>query len=129
MINDLKTGTVSRNSAEFLVLREYAKSGLADIYPEGVKLGFMAKIAAHVEFSKLNARLSYYGWAIKRNGEMISVRTRDEAVEGGAAQEELAYRPQAEREEMRRGLISHGNLVDPSTGRVIPLNRRREFGI
>lgn len=129
MIHNLKTGTISRNSAEFLVLHEYAKSGLAKVYPDGVKLGFMAKLAAHIEFSKLNARLSYYGWAIKRNGEMISVRTRDEAVDGGAAQDELAYRPQAELAEMRRGLISHGNLVDPSTGRVIPLNRRREFGI
>lgn len=129
MIKNMKTGTVTRNSAEFLVLREYALAGLATVYPDGVKHGFMAKLAAHVEFSKLNARLSYYGWAIKRNGELVTVRTRDEAVGGGATQDELAYRPQAEREEMRRGLISHGNLVEPSTGRVIPLSRRHEFGI
>ena len=129
MIERLKEGTILRNSSDFIVLRNYAQTYLKTIYPENAEPGIRARMRRHIKYSKLNTRLSFYGWGIKKDGEMVAVRTRSDVDVSKPNQLDWTYRPQEDRKVVKKGLISHGYMVDPATGRVVSMHERREYGL
>lgn len=129
MIDKLMQGKVARGSAEFNVLQAYALAKLAEIYPEGGVKGFLAKAAAHLALSKLNARLSFYGWAINREGDLFEVPVRGELPaqkEGKARPAFLSVEEMEER--VRSAAVETGRIIDPMTGRSVPKHNRFKYG-
>lgn len=125
-----KIGKIDRTSEQFSELQEAAQTRLSAIYQRS-RTGLLAKLERHVALSKLNAQLSFYGWAIKRDGTMIEVRVRGEPVDLGL--DSTPKHPQGSIEELneraRQCFIETGVIIDPSTGRRLPHSERHRFGI
>lgn len=129
MIDKLKQGKVARGSAEFNVLQAYAQAKLAEIYPEGGVKGLLAKAGAHMALSKLNARLSFYGWAIDRKGDLFEVPVRGELPAKKEGKARPAFLSVEEMEEMVRSAATEtGYIIDPMTGRPVSKHNRFKYG-
>ncbi|MCV6596459.1 MAG: hypothetical protein OIF40_05160 [Mangrovicoccus sp.] len=79
MFDAYPDGKIEANSEQFAEMHRIAKSRLAAINSmPGAGLG--SKFRRHLALSKLNAQLSFYGWAIRRDGTLFEVRVRGEPV-------------------------------------------------
>lgn len=130
MIKGLKQGKVAPGSAEFEVLQAYVQEQVSEIYPVGGVKGLIAKAAARIALNKLNARLSFFGWAIDRKGNLFEVRVRGE--DDGAVVE--ADRPgmlslRDMEDQVRHYAAGSGFVVDPITGRRVPKEERHRYGM
>lgn len=129
MIKGLKQGKVAPGSAEFEVLQAYAQERVSEIYPVGGVKGLIAKAAAHIALSKLNARLSFYGWAIDRKGNLFEVRVRGEQVHFEEDKKRPAFLSVEEMEErVLNSITESGYVIDPRTGRRVPKHERFSAG-
>lgn len=130
MLIDLPSGKIDQKSAEFPKLQAAAQSRLAEIHLlSRARLG--ARLKRHIALSKLNALLSFYGWAIQRDGQMFEVRVRGELVE--LKLDDKPKHPLGSiediNEQARIIYTETGKLVDPATGRRLPNSERHRFGI
>lgn len=130
MLGNLPIANIDAASAQFKELRSVAQTRLAEILQHsGTGLG--AKLKRHVALSKLNARLSFHGWAIKRDGTMIEVRVRGEPVDLNLLEHDsLRYGSFEDVNEWaRRYYATTGVLRDPKDGRELPVSERHRFGM
>ncbi|UWP91557.1 hypothetical protein K3X13_10850 [Aliiroseovarius crassostreae] len=130
MFIDLPSGKIDQKSAEFSKLQAAAQSRLEEILMfSEARLG--ARLKRHIALSKLNALLSFYGWAIQRDGQMFEVRVRGEPVD--LKNDDTPKHPLGSIEDLneqaRITYTETGKLVDPTTGRRLPNSKRHRFGI
>ena len=79
MFDAYPDGKIEADSEQFAQMSRIAKSRLAAINSmSGAGLG--SKFRRHLALSKLNAQLSFYGWAIRKDGTLVEVRVRGELV-------------------------------------------------
>ncbi len=126
----IPTGIIDAASTQFDELRAGAQVRLAEIlqYPSN-SLG--AKLRRQVALSKLNALLSFHGWAIKRDGTMFEVRVRNLPVDLNLPEHNnLRYGSLEDVNEWaRRYYAATGVLKDPRDGKQLPESERHRFGI
>ena len=77
----------------------------------------------------LNARLSFYGWAIKWDGSLFEVRVQGETPERPQDLEPLHGSVEDINMRARQAYITTGKIIDPQTGRVLPRSEGKRFGI
>ncbi len=76
MFDAFPDGKIDAGSNHFSELQRIAEARLLEIeLMPGTGLG--AKLRRYISLSKLNAFLSFYGWAICRDGTMIEVKVRE----------------------------------------------------
>lgn len=121
VISDLSVGRILRNTSEFVVLQDYAQTKLEEIQNNPEAKGFFGKVRTHIAFSKLNARLSFYGWAIDRMGKLFEVRVRGELPVKMMPAERPDFLSVEEMEEITRSAATEtGHVIDPMTGKKLP---------
>ena len=123
-------GKIEAGSEQFADMSIIAKSRLAEINSvSGVGLG--PKLKRYIAISKLNAQLSFYGWAIRRDGTLFEVQVRGEAVSLRSGEKPKPPLGSVEdlNEQARITYTETGKLVDPTTGRRLPNSERYRFGI
>ena len=130
MFDNFQDSKIEQGTEQFTELEEIARARLGVINQMAGR-GALAKLKRHIALSKLNALLSFYGWAIRRNGQLFEVRVRGETVDL-----KLAERPQRPHgsiedinERARQFYISTGIVMDPTNGKRLPHSERARFGI
>ena len=116
---------VEKDSDDFLMLEGLAKTKLSELQARNSG-SVLSHILTHVRYSMLNTQLSFYGWAIKRNGTMFPVRLRGETQDLRPIIENDCMYNSAEacREKARRAYVQTGKVIDPQSGRELPLSEK-----
>lgn len=129
MLEQFQNGKIDQTSEQFTALQDAARERLDAIYRRPHR-SLLDSLKCHIDLSKLNAQLSFYGWAIQRDGTMIEVRVRGEPVDLG-----LNNKPQfpfgsieEANERARKCFIETGAVIDPWTGERLPDSERHKFG-
>lgn len=121
-------GKIFKNTGEFLRLQETAKARVAEINADrGSSL--RSRLRTHIALSMLNARLSYFGWAINWDGSMLEVRVQGEAKRQTNDPEPLRGSKEDIIQRARQSYVSTGKIIDPQTGRIVPRSEGKRFGI
>ncbi|WP_281990747.1 hypothetical protein [Sulfitobacter geojensis] len=128
MFDDFTDGKIHKNTEDFGSLEATAQARVAEICAErGSDL--KSRLRTHIALSMLNARLSYFGWAIRWDGSMFEVRLRAAVTEQKDDPEPLRGSKEDINQRARQSYISTGKIVDPQTGRVLPRSEGKRFGI
>ncbi len=129
MLEQFRNGRIDRTSEQFTELQDAARARLDAIYQRPHR-SLLDRLKRHVDLSKLNAQLSFYGWAIQRDGTMIEVRVRGEPVDLGLNDKPQLPRGSVEEanEQARQCFIETGAEIDPWTGERLPYSERNRFG-
>ena len=130
MLDVIVDKPVKRDSGDFLVLEEFAKIRLSELHARNSG-SLLSRLSAHMRYSMLNTQLSFYGWAIKRDGKMFPVKLRGETqnLERITENDCLPGSAEAYREKARRAYVQTGKVIDPQSGRELPLSEKHRFGI
>lgn len=130
MFDHFQDGKIEKTSRQFLEFRDLARARLCAI-KQLPGTNVFAHLKRHVALSRLNAILSFYGWAIKRDGTMIEIRVRGEQVDLNLLENDsLRYGSFEDVNEWaRRYYAATGVLRDPIDGRELPASERHRFGI
>lgn len=130
MFDKVQEGKIEQGTEQFFELAEIARARLRTIKRTAGR-GVLAKLRRHVALSKLNALLSFYGWAIRRDGQMFEVRVRGEPVD--LKLDERSQHPHGSihdiNERARQFYINTGIVMDPRDGKRLPHSERARFGI
>lgn len=130
MFDAFPDGKIDAGSDRFSELQRIAEARLLEIERvPGTGLG--AKLRRYISLSKLNALLSFYGWAICRDGTMIEVKVRGEPVNLclDDGQKPLQGSIEELNDQALNCFIETGKVIDPRTGRQIPRSEGHRFGI
>jgi hypothetical protein len=128
MFDDLKDGKVFNGTEDFQVLQATAQARVVEICAErGPNL--RSRLRTHIALSMLNARLSYFGWAIRWDGSMFEVRIQGEVAKQASDPEPLRGSREDINQRARQSYISTGKITDPQTGHVLPRSEGKRFGI
>lgn len=79
VFDHFQDGKVEHDTEQFFELEEIARAHLG-VIKQMAGGGALAKLKRHIALSKLNALLSFYGWAIRRDGQLYEVRVRGETI-------------------------------------------------
>lgn len=130
MFDHFQDGKIEQDTEQFFELQEIARARLG-IINKTTGRGVLAKLKRHVALSKLNALLSFYGSAIRRNGQLFEVRVRGEPVD--LKLDERPQHPHGSIEDIneraRQFYINTGIVMDPRDGKRLPHSERARFGI
>ncbi|WP_209835578.1 hypothetical protein [Ruegeria sp. HKCCE3926] len=130
MFDAYPDGKIKADSEQFAQMSGIARSRLAEA--NGIPgAGLGSKLRRHLALSKLNAQLSFYGWAIRKDGTLFEVPVRGEPAK---LRKEDGSKPLpgsvGEINEQARIMYTEtGKLFDPTTGRRLPNSERHRFGI
>lgn len=128
MFDDFNDGKVCSGTENYQVIQATAKARLSEICAErGSNL--RSRLRTHIAFSMLNARLSYFGWAIRRDGSMFEVRVQGEVPKQTSDPEPLRGSKEDINQRARQSYISTGKIIDPQTGHILPRSEGKRFGI
>ncbi|WP_210093022.1 hypothetical protein [Ruegeria sp. HKCCSP346] len=130
MFDAYPDGKIEANSEQFAEMHRIAKSRLAAINSmPGAGLG--SKFRRQLALSKLNAQLSFYGWAIRKDGTLFEVPVRGEPAKLRKEDGPNLLPGSVEHinEQARIMYTETGKLFDPTTGRRLPNSERHRFGI
>ncbi len=123
-------GKIEAGSEQFADMSKIAKSCLAEIN-NAPGVGLVSKLKRYIAISKLNALLSFFGWAIRRDASLFEVHVRGETVNLSVG--DMSKPPLGSIEDLneqaRITYTETGKLVDPTTGRRLPNSERHRFGI
>ncbi len=130
MFDAYPDGKIEADSEQFAQMSGIARSRLAEVKGiPGAGLGSMFR--RHFALSRLNAQLSFYGWAIRKDGTLFEVPVRGEPAklrkEDGS--KPLPGSVEEINEQARIMYTETGKLFDPTTGRRLPNSERHRFGI
>ncbi len=130
MLDTIEIKPIERDSSDFLKLEEFANAQLSAILADNSGT-LLSRLLTHVRFSKLNAQLSFFGWAIKRDRQLIQVRIRGQVHhrEKPEESENSIDNVEANRERVKRAYVQTGKIIDPQSGRVLPRSEGNRFGI
>lgn len=130
MLDDIVSVPVEKDSDDFPILEGFAKTKLSELQARNSG-SLLSRISAHVRYSMLNTQLSFYGWAIKRDGKMFPVRLRGETqnLQQIIEIESLSGSAAKYREQARRTYVQTGKVIDPQSGRELPQSEKHRFGI
>lgn len=128
MFDDFKDGKVFDGTEEFRAFQKIAQARVAELRADRGQT-LRSRLRTHIAFSIFNARLSYFGWAIKWDGSMFEVSVRDEFIEQPRDPEPLRGSVEDVNQRARQAYISTGKIIDPQTGRVLPRSEGKRFGI
>lgn len=130
MFDGIPTGKVIKGTDDYKKMCKIARVHL-DAIQRRSGSGLIAKLSRHVSFSALNTLLSFYGWAIRRNGSMLEVWVRNDPANSNCSEVPVPIPGSIAEinEKARKWYISSGKLADPRTGREIPYHERHRFGI
>ena len=130
MLDANVTVPIEKDSDDFLMLEGLAKSKLSELQARNSG-SLLSRISTHVRYSMLNTQLSFYGWAVKRDGTMFPVRLRGETqnLQRTTESDYLPDSAEAYREKARRAYVQTGKVIDPQSGRELPPNEKHRFGI
>jgi hypothetical protein len=130
VFDHFQDGKIEQDTEQFFELEEIARARLR-IIKKTAGRGVLAKLKRHVALSKLNALLSFYGWAIRRDGQMFEVRVRGEPVD--LKLDEKPQHPHGSIEDIneraRQFYTNTGIVMDPRDGKRLPHSERARFGI
>ena len=130
MLDAIVNVPVEKDSDDFLLLEGFAKTKLSELQARNSG-SLLSRISNHVLYSMLNTQLSFYGWAIKRDGTIFPVRLRGETQDLQQIIENDCWYDSAEacREKARRAYVQTGKVIDPQSGRELPMSEKHRFGI
>jgi hypothetical protein len=121
-------GKIYEDTADFLLLQKAAEARVTEICAErGTNL--RSRLRTHIALSVLNARLSYFGWAIGWDGSMFEVRVQGEVAKQAMDPEPLRGSKEDINQRARQSYVSTGKIIDPLTGRILPRSEGKRFGI
>lgn len=127
MFETLTDGKIVEDTAEFQLLQKAAQARVIEFSAErGSSL--RSRLRTHIALSLLNARLSYFGWAIRWDGSMFEVRVQGEVNIHASDQEPLRGSKEDINQRARQSYISTGKIIDPQTGHVLPRSEGKRFG-
>lgn len=120
VFDHFQNGKIEKTSRQFIELRDLARTRLCAI-KQFPGTNVFARLKRQVALSKLNAMLSFYGWAIKRDGTMVEVRVRGEPVDLNLLENDSLRYGSIEdvNEWARRYYAATGVLRDPRDGREL----------
>lgn len=128
MFETLTDGKIAEETAEFQLMQNAAKARVAKIRKDrGSNL--RSRLRTHIALSMLNARLSYFGWAVRWDGSMLEVPVRGQAPERRRDSDILHGSVEDINQRARKAYITTGKIIDPQTGRVLPRSEGKRFGI
>lgn len=128
MFDDFNDGKVFGSTEDFQFLRATAQARLAEICAErGSNL--RSRLGTHIALSMLNARLSYFGWAIRWDGSMFEVRVQGEVPKQTGDPKPLRGSKEDINQRARQSYISTGKIIDPQSGHILPRSEGKRFGI
>lgn len=128
MFDTLADGKIYKSTEEYQLLKAAAQAKVAKISGDrGSNL--RSRLRAHIALSMLNARLSYFGWAIRWDGTMFEIRVHGEVTKQTNGSDPLRGSKEDINQRARQSYISTGKIIDPQTGRVLPRTEGKRFGI
>lgn len=130
MFDAYPDGKIEADSEPFAQMSGIARSRLTAINSmPGAGLG--SKFRRHLALSRLNAQLSFFGWAIRRDGTLFEVPVRGKPVKlrKDDGPKPLPGSVEEINEQARIMYTETGKLFDPTTGRRLPNSERHRFGI
>lgn len=128
MFETFADGKIFEDTVEFQLLRKTAQARVAEI-SAGRGSSLRSRLRAHIALSILNARLSYFGWAIRWDRELFEVCVQGEARKQSTDPEPLRGSKEDINQRARQSYISTGKIIDPQTGQVLPRSEGKRFGI
>ncbi|MEP2990016.1 MAG: hypothetical protein ABJO88_13770 [Parasphingorhabdus sp.] len=120
-------GKIHEDTAEFRLLQRAAQGKVVEISANRGS-GLKSRLRSHMALSVLNARLSYFGWAIRWNGSMFEVRVQGEVKIQATDPVPLRGSKEDINQRARQSYVSTGKIIDPQTGQVLPRSEGKRFG-
>ena len=128
MFETFTDGKIVEDTAEFQLLEKAAQTRVTEISADrGSSL--RSRLRTHIALSLLNARLSYFGWAIRWDGSMFEVRVQGSVAKQASDPGPLRGSSEDINQRARQSYISTGKIIDPQTGHVLPRSEGKRFGI
>jgi hypothetical protein len=127
MFEDFDDGKVFSGTDNFQLIQVATQARVAEIRQDrGSNL--RSRLRTHIALSMLNARLSYFGWAVRWDGSLFEVPVRGQTPERSRDSDILHGSVEDINQRARKAYITTGKIIDPQSGRVLTRSEGKRCG-